>query len=127
MGRATKWLRRLFGSKRDTGERKVPCNEERKDKKRWSFKSGRDSFDTAGRIPLAEEAWLRPLYKEIEEEQSLKNRRGSGHYTAAAADAAVAAAQAAVAAAQVVVAVVRLTSNGGGVVFAAFMNDSPPS
>ncbi|KAI0524101.1 hypothetical protein KFK09_003465 [Dendrobium nobile] len=109
MGRATKWLRRLFGSKRETGEPKVPCNEERKEKKRWSFKSGRDSFDTAGRIPPAEAAWLRPLYGETEEEQS-KHAIAVAAATAAVADAAVAAAQAAVA-------VVRLTSNGGGVVF----------
>ncbi|KAK8938973.1 hypothetical protein KSP39_PZI010913 [Platanthera zijinensis] len=106
MGRATRWLRSLFGGRK---ERKDQSIDNPREKRRWRFKSGRDSFETAGRIPPAEMKWLRSLYSEAQNEQS-KHAIAVAAATAAAADAAVAAAEAAVA-------VVRLTRHGAGIPF----------
>ncbi|KAE7998643.1 hypothetical protein FH972_003168 [Carpinus fangiana] len=114
MGRATRWLKSLFGIKKD----KENCNSsDRKDKKRCSLgNSSRDSTGLChnpGTIPPnispAEAAWLQSYYTESEKEQN-KHAIAVAAATAAAADAAVAAAQAAVA-------VVRLTSHGRGTMF----------
>ncbi|XP_075493210.1 protein IQ-domain 26-like [Primulina tabacum] len=104
MGKATRWLRGLFGMKKDKE------NAEKNSKKRWGFvKSVKDS----GQIPANKEgdiqpadttAWLRSYISDAEKEQN-KHAIAVAAATAAAADAAVAAAQAAVA-------VIRLTSQG---------------
>ncbi|KAI3447046.1 hypothetical protein Pfo_003711 [Paulownia fortunei] len=113
MGRATRWLKGLFGIKskeKDTREYSVHP----KDKNRWS--SGHSVRDASvlchnpttipPNITPAEASWLRSFYSEPDNEQN-KHARAVAAATAAAADAAVAAAQAAVA-------VVRLTSQGRG-------------
>ncbi|XP_059638255.1 protein IQ-domain 26-like [Cornus florida] len=114
MGRAIRWLKGLFGIKKDT-EQKQSSNS---DRSRWtSCYSGRDSGEPCHNpvatippnITAAEAAWLRSFYSETENEQS-KHAIAVAAATAAAADAAVAAAQAAVA-------VVRLTSHGRGTMF----------
>lgn len=115
MGRASRWLRGLFGTRKEkepNGEKSTsPIG--RKEKKRWSFgKSGRDSGGAAQvplNIPTTENDWLRSYISETEKEQN-KHAIAVAAATAAAADAAVAAAQAAVA-------VVRLTSHGRGTLF----------
>lgn len=127
MGRATRWLKGLFGIKRDrdrdtdqhhkpsSNSTSVSCFEY---KKGSSF--GREPTSPASvlchnpatippNISPSEAAWLRSFYGETEDEQS-KHAIAVAAATAAAADAAVAAAQAAVA-------VVRLTSNGRGTMF----------
>ncbi|RRT42022.1 hypothetical protein BHE74_00044888 [Ensete ventricosum] len=104
MGRATWWLRSLWGGSKDNKETKGSpgCGgEERAEKKRWSFRRSRDSGDVASGQNASMAAWLRS-YAENEEEQS-KHAIAVAAATAAAADAAVAAARAAVA-------MVRLTS-----------------
>ncbi|KDP33804.1 hypothetical protein JCGZ_07375 [Jatropha curcas] len=107
MGKATRWLKGLFGIKNNNNK----DNYHRKNKNRYS--SGRDSpglcYNPATippNISPAEAAWIRSYYNETEKEQS-KHAIAVAAATAAAADAAVAAAQAAVA-------VVRLTSQGRG-------------
>ncbi|KAK6151854.1 hypothetical protein DH2020_014489 [Rehmannia glutinosa] len=111
MGRATRWLKRLFGinSKEKDG---MEYSVQPKDKRRW--RSGplvRDgtvlchNFTTMPpNITPAEAAWLRSFYSEPDNEQK-QHARAVAAATAVAADAAVAAAQAAAA-------VVRLTSQG---------------
>lgn len=114
MGRATRWLKGLFGIKKDKGNSN---SSDRKDTTRCSFgNSGTDSTGLChnpGTIPpnisAAEAAWLKSFYTESEKEQN-KHAIAVAAATAAAADAAVAAAQAAVA-------VVRLTSHGRGTMF----------
>ncbi|XWS69946.1 hypothetical protein CRYUN_Cryun03dG0007100 [Craigia yunnanensis] len=116
MGRATRWLKSLFGIK---NSKDYSNSSDRKDKKRCSNLgySGRDSsgglcHDTTTIPPSiapAEAVWLRSYYIETEKEQN-KHAIAVAAATAAAADAAVAAAQAAVA-------VVRLTSHGRGTMF----------
>ncbi|EEF48178.1 protein IQ-domain 26 [Ricinus communis] len=113
MGRATRWLKGLFGIRNNSSSSNKD-NFDRKDKNRCS--SGRDSSGLCHNpatippnISPAEAAWLRSFYNETEKEQS-KHAIAVAAATAAAADAAVAAAQAAVA-------VVRLTSNGRGTMF----------
>ncbi|KAK8956204.1 hypothetical protein KSP40_PGU009722 [Platanthera guangdongensis] len=107
MGRATRWLRSLFGGKKNGKEHKgstasaVP--DERREKRRWSFKSARDSGEPAA-LGSGGSTWLKSLYAETEKEQS-KHAIAVAAATAAAADAAVTAAQAAVA-------VLQLTSHG---------------
>ncbi|RDX61585.1 Protein IQ-DOMAIN 31 [Mucuna pruriens] len=107
MGRAMRWLKGLFGIKRDR-ERKENSNQGTK----WCH-SDRDSRGLCHNpttippnISPAEAAWLQSFYSETEKEQN-KHAIAVAAATAAAADAAVAAAQAAVA-------VVRLTSQGNG-------------
>lgn len=121
MGRATRWLRGLLGGKKDSRESSrdsgfyIGGGDARREKKRWSFKTARDSADMPEppKVPVTTSAdsaaWLRSLYSETEKEQS-KHAIAVAAATAAAADAAVAAAQAAVA-------VVRLTSHGRGTMF----------
>uniref|UniRef100_A0A5B7B404 DUF4005 domain-containing protein n=1 Tax=Davidia involucrata TaxID=16924 RepID=A0A5B7B404_DAVIN len=117
MGKATRWLKGLFGIKKDKEQKENSSSGDRKDKKRWSFgHSGRDSGGLCHNpatippnITAAEATWLRSFYGETENEQN-KQAIAVAAATAAAADAAVAAAQAAVA-------VVRLTSQGRGTMF----------
>ncbi|KAH7572221.1 hypothetical protein JRO89_XS04G0222500 [Xanthoceras sorbifolium] len=114
MGRATRWLKGLFGIKSN----KPSSNSgDRIDNRHSCFGlSGRDpnslchNPDTIPpNISPAEAAWLRSYYSETDKEQN-KHAIAVAAATAAAADAAVAAAQAAVA-------VVRLTSHGRGTMF----------
>ncbi|KAE8675931.1 putative pectinesterase 53-like isoform X1 [Hibiscus syriacus] len=106
MGRASRWLKSLFGMKNGK-DNLNPC--EGKDKRKCSTGySGRDSSSTTTISP-AKVAWLRSCYNETEREQN-KHAIAVAAATSAAADAAVAAAQAAVA-------VVKLTSHGRGTMF----------
>ncbi|KAE9613993.1 putative IQ motif, EF-hand binding protein [Lupinus albus] len=96
MGRATRWLKNLFGIKRDKEHKK-------------SSNSRGLCHNLPPNISSSEAAWLQSLYSETEKEQN-KHAIAVAAATAAAADAAVAAAQAAVA-------VVRLTSHGRDTLF----------
>lgn len=123
MGKATRWLKGLFGIKRDRDQHYKPSSDSAlvscfEYKKASSF--GREASPPETmlchnpatippNISPSEAAWLRSFYNETENEQS-KHAIAVAAATAAAADAAVAAAQAAVA-------VVRLTSNGRGTMF----------
>ncbi|XP_004288896.1 PREDICTED: protein IQ-DOMAIN 14-like [Fragaria vesca subsp. vesca] len=124
MGKATRWLKGLFGIKRDRDQHYKPSSDSAlvscfEYKKASSF--GREASPPPEtmlchnpatippNISPSEAAWLRSFYNETENEQS-KHAIAVAAATAAAADAAVAAAQAAVA-------VVRLTSNGRGTMF----------
>ncbi|KAK9275041.1 hypothetical protein L1049_022299 [Liquidambar formosana] len=117
MGRATRWLKGLFGIKKDREHKDNSNSGDRKGNKRFSNgNSGRDSGGLCHNpatippnISAAEAGWLRSYYAETENEQN-KHAIAVAAATAAAADAAVAAAQAAVA-------VVRLTSHGRGTMF----------
>ena len=115
MGRATRWLKSLFGIK---NSKDCSNSSERKDKNRCSIgHSGRDSSGglchnattISPNISPEEAVWQRSYYNETEKEQN-KHAIAVAAATAAAADAAVAAAKAAVA-------VVRLTSHGRGTMF----------
>lgn len=113
MGRATRWLKGLFGIKRDK-ENKENSNSATKGSPH--VHSERDSKGLCHNpttippnISPAEAAWLQSFYSESETEQS-KHAIAVAAATAAAADAAVAAAQAAAA-------VVRLTSHGRDTMF----------
>ena len=97
MGRATKWLKSLFGIKRDR---------ERKEDSRGLC---HNPATIPPNISPAEAAWLQSFYTETDNKQN-KHAIAVAAATAAAADAVVAAAQAAVA-------VVRLTSHGRGTMF----------
>ncbi|CAN6587453.1 unnamed protein product [Malus baccata var. baccata] len=118
MGRATRWLKGLFGIKtKDKRQKPISASGDFNAKKGSSF--GRE--DAAAtllchspatippNISPSEVAWLRSYYTETEKEQN-KQAIAVAAATAAAADAAVAAANAAVA-------VVRLTSHGRGTMF----------
>ncbi|CAL9199491.1 unnamed protein product [Musa hybrid cultivar] len=114
MGRATRWLWKLWGGNKEKQERKDSSGyggEERMEKKRRSFWKPRNSSDAvlgqnASTAAAMEAAWFRSFYAVSEREQS-KHAIAVATATAAAADAAVAAAQAAVAA-------VRLTGQRRG-------------
>lgn len=110
MGRATRWLKGLFGIKKD---KENSNSGNRKDKKWYAFGNSAGLCNNPGTIPpnisAAEANWLKSYYTESEKEQN-KHAIAVAAASAAAADAAVAAAQAAVA-------VVRLTSHGRGTMF----------
>ncbi|GAV84340.1 IQ domain-containing protein/DUF4005 domain-containing protein [Cephalotus follicularis] len=115
MGRATRWLKGLFGIKTN---KENSNSGDKKDKQRCGFgHSGRDQkgflchnpTTIPPNISAAEATWLRSYFNDTEKEQN-KHAIAVAAATAAAADAAVAAAQAAVA-------VVRLTSHGRGTMF----------
>ncbi|CAL9100937.1 unnamed protein product [Musa textilis] len=105
MGRATRWLWKLWGGNKEKQERKDSSGyggEERMEKKRRSFWKSRNSSDSllgqnASTAAAMEAAWFMSFYAVSEREQS-KHAIAVATATAAAADAAVAAAQAAVAA-----------------------------
>ncbi|KAL7093687.1 hypothetical protein ACP275_11G054600 [Erythranthe tilingii] len=109
MGRATRWLKGLFGVETKENDRM-----EYSVVHRWSSGNSvrgpivlcRNPATIPPNITPAEAAWLRSFYSEPDTEQS-KHARAVAAATAAAADAAVAAAQAAAE-------VVRLTSHGRG-------------
>ncbi|XP_021723526.1 protein IQ-DOMAIN 14-like [Chenopodium quinoa] len=120
MGKATRWLKGIFGIKPNTSKYNTNDHYDSGDRKRSSFGgSNRDSGNKKGlcnnpatvppNITSSEAAWLKSYYQDSEKEQS-KHAIAVAAATAAAADAAVAAAQAAVA-------VVRLTSHGRGTMF----------
>ncbi|OIW08933.1 hypothetical protein TanjilG_05909 [Lupinus angustifolius] len=101
MGKATRWLKNLFGIKSD------------KEQQHKQNSNSRILCHNPATIPPnlspAEAAWLQSFYKETDKEQN-KHAVAVAAATAAAANAAVAAAQAAVA-------VVRLTSHDRGTMF----------
>ncbi|XP_004503493.1 protein IQ-domain 26 isoform X2 [Cicer arietinum] len=110
MGRATRWLKSLFGIKRDKEHKNNSSTKWTPPPPPHAF-SERDSRGLCHNpatippnISPAEAAWVQSFYSETEKEQN-KHAIAVAAATAAAADAAVAAAQAAVA-------VVRLTSHG---------------
>ncbi|KAL2928996.1 Protein IQ-DOMAIN 14 [Bienertia sinuspersici] len=118
MGKATRWLKGIFGIRSST----TNINQTYNDKKRSSFgHSNRDSSSNNAKKGLSNnqtsssssdaKTWLKSssYYDDSEKEQN-KHAIAVAAATAAAADAAVAAAQAAVA-------VVRLTSHGRGTMY----------
>lgn len=121
MGRATRWLKSLFGIK---GDREHKQNSNFGDPRSMKHVSSSDVVAVGHcesnsrvlchnpatippNISPAEAAWLQSFYTEKEIKEQNKHAIAVAAATAAAADAAVAAANAAVA-------VVRLTSNGRG-------------
>lgn len=128
MGRATRWLKSLFGIKNTTSTNSGDQRDKRgRGSSGCSFgHSGRERDREAGggsggglchnpatippNISPAEAAWIRSYYTTETEKEQSKHAIAVAAATAAAADAAVAAAQAAAA-------VVRLTSHGRGTMF----------
>ncbi|KAL3744861.1 hypothetical protein ACJRO7_014034 [Eucalyptus globulus] len=108
MGRATRWIKGLFGIKKDREE--VDSNDNSNSKRQLSNSSGlcNNPATIPPNISAAESAWLRSCSctDEAEKEQN-KRVIAVAAATAAAADAAAAAAQAAAA-------VIRLSSHGRG-------------
>ncbi|OIW16904.1 hypothetical protein TanjilG_00132 [Lupinus angustifolius] len=118
MGKATRWLKGLFGMKKEKNHNDsnlVSMVHDNNEKRRCSFaKQGKDiaAASPNSHVPLSpsgNSAWLRSYITESENEQN-KHAIAVAAATAAAADAAMAAAHAAVA-------VVRLTSQGRGTLF----------
>ncbi|GFZ11763.1 hypothetical protein Acr_23g0001480 [Actinidia rufa] len=107
MGRATRWLRGLFGMKKEKENVDNSNSGDRREKKRWSSGKSGGVGKIPGNIPAKDSDWLRSY---VTENEQSKHAIAVATATAAAADAAVAAAQAAVA-------VVRLTSQGRGTQF----------
>ena len=107
MGRATRWLRGLFGMKKEKENVDNSNSSDRRETKRWSSGKSGGVGKIPGNIPAKDSDWLRSY---ITENEQSKHAIAVAAATAAAADAAVAAAQAAVA-------VVRLTSQGRGAQF----------
>ncbi|XP_056163703.1 protein IQ-domain 26-like [Syzygium oleosum] len=108
MGRAVRWLKGLFGIKKDK-EVKDPAADGRRghQERRRAGGLSNNPATIPPNISAAEAAWLRSFFAEGCEEERSKHAIAVAAATAAAADAAVAAAQAAAA-------VVRLTSRGRG-------------
>ncbi|CAL0326029.1 unnamed protein product [Lupinus luteus] len=118
MGKATRWLKGLFGMKKEkvnNDSNLVSLVHDNKEKRRCSFgKQGKDIATASPNSdvtvsPSGNNAWLRSYITESENEQN-KHAIAVAAATAAAADAAMAAAHAAVV-------VVRLTSYGRGTLF----------
>ncbi|PSR96888.1 Protein IQ-DOMAIN like [Actinidia chinensis var. chinensis] len=107
MGRATRWLRGLFGMKKEKENVDNSNSGDRREKKSWSSGKFGGVGKIPGNIPAKDSDWLRSY---VTENEQSKHAIAVAAATAAAADAAVAAAQAAVA-------VVRLTSQGRGTQF----------
>ncbi|CAM8950331.1 unnamed protein product [Rhodiola kirilowii] len=107
MGRATRWLKGLFGSRKDKTQ--SVQSSDLWNKRSSSAKSNSSGSNNQLKPAAAEAAWMRSYIAESDKEQN-RHAIAVAAATAAAADAAVAAAQAAVA-------VVRLTSNGRGTLF----------
>ncbi|GLT61511.1 hypothetical protein SLA2020_342120 [Shorea laevis] len=108
MGRATRWLKGLFGLK----TKEASNSGDRHDVGKQGQDSARlchNPTTIPPNISPAQAAWLRSCYNETEKEQN-KHAIAVAAATAAAADAAVAAVHAAVA-------VVRLKSHGRGTIF----------
>lgn len=109
MGKASRWLKSLLGMKRDKEAPAPPNQNNKKDKRRWSFtNSGNDSVPPPRRISLnipaataGDAAWLRDYLSEKDDKHAI-----------AVAAATAAAAEAAMAATQAAMAVVRLTNQG---------------
>lgn len=120
MGRAARWLKGLFGIKKDKGQRDASNSGVHHKEKKCSANLGHSGRDYDGlcsnpntippNITPAEAAWLRSFYGGDSDKEQSQHAIAVAAATAAAADAAVAAAQAAVA-------VVRLTSQGRGTMF----------
>ncbi|KAI9128713.1 hypothetical protein K1719_000196 [Acacia pycnantha] len=100
MGRATRWLKGLFGMKKDRDKKQNSNSDHRGN---LNSAAARSAAPPPNHLSPAEAAWLQSFYGETEDQQN-KHAIEVAAATAAAADAAVAAAQAAAA-------VVRLTNH----------------
>uniref|UniRef100_A0A7N0UXN2 DUF4005 domain-containing protein n=1 Tax=Kalanchoe fedtschenkoi TaxID=63787 RepID=A0A7N0UXN2_KALFE len=111
MGRAARWLKGLFGSRKDKTAPSVQTSDLCNNRSSFAKSNSCGSNNPVKQAKTTDSvAWMRSYIAESEKEQN-KHAIAVAAATAAAADAAVAAAQAAVA-------VVRLTSKGRGKLFA---------